>query len=52
MKVDFDKLTRFNILGTGAYGTAYLVTINGNKYVLKVQKILPEQVKKNTEYAI
>ena len=47
MKIDFNKLKKIKELGAGVFGTAYLVELDGKKYVLKTQKILSSHKKKN-----
>jgi len=47
MRIDLDKIKNKKVLGTGMFGTAYLVTIMGVKYVVKIQKILKSDLKKN-----
>lgn len=39
-------------LGSGMFGTAYLVEKDGEKYALKIQKILPEHTKKSYKYEL
>ncbi len=46
MKIDFNKLKKIKELGAGVFGTAYLVELDGKKYVLKTQKILSSHKKK------
>ena len=47
MNIDLTKCKKIKKLGTGMFGTTYLITDNGKKYALKIQKILPVHVKKN-----
>jgi serine/threonine protein kinase len=44
------KLTK--ILGSGLYGTTYLVKENNMTYALKIQKILKKHIKKDTKYEL
>jgi len=44
------NFSNFNIikkLGSGMYGTTYLIKIDDNEYAMKIQKILPNHVNKN-----
>jgi serine/threonine protein kinase len=44
------NFSNFNIikkLGSGMYGTTYLIKIDDNEYAMKIQKILPSHVNKN-----
>ena len=50
MKIDFNKLKKIKELGAGVFGTAYLVELDGKKYVLKTQKILSSHKKKKFKY--
>ena len=47
MKIDLSKITDKKVIGTGMFGTAYLIKLNNIKYVVKVQKILPSDRKKS-----
>lgn len=46
--MNFNDIQMINTLGTGVYGTTYLVKYNNNNYALKIQHILPND--KNESY--
>ena len=46
--MNFNDIQIINTLGTGVYGTTYLVKYNNNNYALKIQHILPND--KNESY--
>ena len=52
MNIDFNKLPHGKAIGSGMYGTAYLIKINGKSHVLKIQKILPSQRKRSFKHGI
>jgi hypothetical protein len=47
--INFDNIKIIKILGTGAFGMAYLVKYNKNNYALKVNNILLRDKNKNFE---
>ena len=52
MSIDFDNLIMIDKLGTGAFGTTYLVRFDNVKYALKIQHILEEDAKPNLNSSI
>ena len=46
--MNLNDIQMINTLGTGVYGTTYLVKYNNNNYALKIQHILPND--KNESY--
>ena len=46
------NLEKIKVLGTGMFGTTYLTIIDGKKYALKTQHILPVHRKKNYKYEL
>jgi hypothetical protein len=50
--IDFDNIKMIKKIGTGMYGTAYLVEYKKQNFALKVQKILEEETTKNYNYEI
>jgi serine/threonine protein kinase len=50
--MDFDSIKIIKKLGSGMFGTAYLSKYNNKKYVLKIQKILDEDIKKNYKSSV
>lgn len=49
MDVIFDNVKIIETIGSGMYGTLYLVKYENEKYALKIQKILPNDKIKNHE---
>ena len=47
MSIDFDDIKIIKKLGAGMFGTTYKVKYQNNIYALKIQHILPEDVKKS-----
>lgn len=52
MKIDLSKLPDKKIIGSGMFGTAYLVNINNTDYVVKIQKIEQSDRKKSFKYHV
>lgn len=50
--INFDKIKKIKKLGSGMLGTAYLVKYDNKIFVLKTQKILKSQIKKNLKYPV
>ena len=50
--MDFINIKQIKKLGTGSYGTTYLVEKDGKKYAMKVQHILPIHRKKTFQYEL
>ena len=50
--MNLNKLKKLKVLGSGFYGTTYLVVINKKKYALKIQHVLPVYKIKNYKYEI
>lgn len=42
LMIYFNKVKTIKKLGSGMFGTTYLVKYQNKKYALKIQKILPE----------
>jgi hypothetical protein len=47
MSINFNDIIIKNKIGTGMYGTVFLIKHNNNKYALKIQKVLKKDIKKD-----
>ena len=47
MNIDWDDFDKSEVIGSGLFGTSYLLIFNNVDYVLKVQKIFKNQKKKD-----
>jgi hypothetical protein len=47
MSISFDNIKRKNKIGSGMFGSVYLILHNNDKYALKIQKVLKKDIKKN-----
>jgi serine/threonine protein kinase len=52
MNIDFNDIKIIKKLGSGVYGTTYLILYNNTKYALKIQHILPKDKNKNYRNAM
>ena len=50
--MDFSNFNIIKKLGSGMYGTTYLIKKDDKKYAMKIQKILPEHVNQNLSIGI